>query len=220
MAERIKPRVVEGKGTATEILYEFHDRFARQTEGEVYYHLVDKTQISTVRRLNDGVMLTLPYKILFSEKIKVTGNDLANLKANSAYAKNIAFTRSPEQEEEGTSTYKYFAVANMMSKTGKNSGRRKIDGNGYALYEKQSLSRLGLNTYTLLTSYAGDPIGNPIKDKYGNIIGYDTPQLSYSSAQGIIDIEVTKRSTEEKAYAISPNSRGDNFYINIIQPYL
>jgi hypothetical protein len=220
MAERIKPRVVEGKGTATEILYEFHGRFARQTEGEVYYHLVDKTQISTVRRLNDGVILTLPYKILFSEKIKVIGNDLANLKVNSAYAKNIAFTRSPEEEEEGTSTYKYFAVANRMSRTGQDSGRRKIDGNGYELYEKQSLSRLGLNTYTLLTSYAGDPVGNPIKDKYGNITGYDKPQLSYNAGLGIIDIEVTIRNTGEKAYAISPNSRGDNFYINIIQPYL
>jgi hypothetical protein len=103
MSERIKPRLIEGKGTASEILYEFHGRFAKATEGVVYYHLVDNTQTSTVRRLSNGEILTLPYKIVFSEKIKVTGNDLATLKANSAYAKNVAFARSAV-EEASTST--------------------------------------------------------------------------------------------------------------------
>ena len=52
MSERIKPRVIEGKGTATEILYEFHGRFAKATEGVVYYHLKDKTKTTQISRIN------------------------------------------------------------------------------------------------------------------------------------------------------------------------
>ena len=221
MADRIKSRVTQ-LGTATEILYEFHNRSARETEGEVYYHLVDKTQTSTVRRLSNGEIVTLPYKIVFSEKIKVRGNDLATLKTNSAHAKNIAFVKSgvEEQVDTVTYTYKYFAVRNRMFKSGRRSGRRNIDTGAYRLYEKQSAAKLGLNAYTLLSEYAGDLQRLPIYAGKGEIIGYKDRPLSNNYGAGIVDVEVAIPSSGQPIYTVASNSRGDSFYINLVQPYL
>jgi hypothetical protein len=223
MSERIKPRVIEGKGIASEILYEFHGRFAKATEGVVYYHLKDKTQTTQIRRINGNEVLTLPYRIVFSEKIKVTGNDLATLKQNSAYAKNVAFARSGVEEDivdTVTYTYKYFAVRNRMSQRGRNGGRQTIDRGAYRLYEKPSAAKTGLNSYTFLSEYVGEPERFPVKDKKGNIIGYEDRPFSNNYGAGIIDIQVTTSNTGQRTYTVASNSRGDEFYTNLIQPYL
>ena len=222
MKEKIQPYEIAGKGIAREALIEIQSRFTTQDKAVIYYDLRDTTQTSTARRLSDGAILTLPYKILSYQKITVTGNDRASIGADSTFASNIVFRDRTDiiKDVADTNTYKYFAVRNMMSKRGGNTGRTLIDGAGYELYEKQSASREGLNNYTLLTSYAGDPVGNPIKDKYGNIIGYDGRQLSYSYGAGIIDVKVTISNTGEKSYIVDANTRGDEFYTNLIQPYL
>ena len=219
MKEKIQPYEIAGKGIAREALVEIQSRYTTQDKAVIYYDLRDTTQTSTARRLSTGEILTLPYKILSYQKITVTGNDRASIGADATFASNIVFRERGDVVKD-TNTYKYFAIVNKMSKTGKNSGRRKIDGNGYELYEKQSASRLGINNYTLLTSYAGDAIGFPIKDKGGSIIGYDRPQLSYSYGAGIVDVDVTTGNTGDRSYTISNNSRGEEFYINLIQPYL
>ena len=162
-------------------------------------------------------ILNLSYK-----KIIVTGADRNNAVSDTNLASNIVFRERTDivKDSADTNTYKYFAVVNKVSKTGRNSGRRKIDGNGYDLYQKQSATRSGIGGYTLLDYYAGDPIGNVIKDKSGNVIGYDIPQLAYSYGAGIVDIEVATSSTGQRSYTVSGNSRGNEFYINIVQPYL
>ena len=222
MKEKIQPYEIEGKGIATEALVEIQSRYTTQDKAVIYYDLRDKTQTSTVRVYTTGEILTLPYKILSYQKITVTGNDRASIGADATFASNIVFRERGDivKDTADTNTYKYYAIVNKMSMRGNDAGRTLIDGNGYELYEKQSASRQGLNTYTFITSYAGDPVGNPITDKKGNIIGYDRPQLSYSYGAGIIDVNVTIGNTGQKSYAVDPNSRGEEFYINLIQPYL
>ena len=219
MKEKIQPYEIVGKGVATEALVEIQSRYTTQDKAVIYYDLRDKTQTSTVRRLSDGTILTLPYRVISYQKITVTGNDRTSIGADATFASNIVFRERGDIVKD-TNTYKYYAIVNKMSMRGNDAGRTLIDGNGYELYEKQSASRQGLNTYTLITSYAGDPVGNPITDKRGNIIGYDRPQLSYSYGAGIIDVNVTIGNTGQKSYAVDPNSRGEEFYINLIQPYL
>jgi hypothetical protein len=219
MKEKIQPYEIAGKGIATEALVEIQSRFTTQDKAVIYYDLRDTTQTSNVRVYTTGEILTLPYKILSYQKITVTGNDRTSIGADATFASNIVFRERGDIVKD-TNTYKYFAVRNRMSKSGRRSGRRKTDGDGYELYEKQSASRLGLPNYTLLTSYAGRPIGNPIYDKRGNIIGYDSPQLAYNAGLGIVDVDVTISNTSEKSYTVSGNSRGDEFYTNLIQPYL
>ena len=219
MIQKIQAFQIPGKGTATEAKVEVQSRFTTQDKAVIYYDLRDKSQTSSARVLATGAMFTLPYKILSYQKITVTGNDRASIGADATFASNIVFRERGDMVKD-TNTYKYFAVRNRMSMRGNDAGRTLIDGNGYELYEKQSASRQGLNTYTLITSYAGDPVGNPITDKRGNIIGYDRPQLSYSYGAGIIDVNVTIGNTGQKSYAVDTNSRGDNFYTNLIQPYL
>ena len=219
MKERIQPYTVPGKGIATEALVEIQSRYTTQDKAVIYYDLRDETQTSNARVLTTGEILTLPYKIISYQKIIVTGNDRASAISDANLASNIVFRERGDIVKD-TNTYKYFAVRNRMSKSGRRSGRRKTDGGGYELYEKQSASRLGLPNYTLLTSYAGRPIGNPIYDKRGNIIGYDSPQLAYNAGLGIVDVDVITSNTGDRSYTVSNNSRGEEFYINLIQPYL
>jgi len=222
MKEKIQPYTIAGKGIATEAKVEVQSRFTTQDKAVLYYDLRDTNQTSQVTNIVSRTVQTLPYKILSYQKIILTGNDRAAAISDINLASNIVFRDRTDivKDVADTNTYKYFAVVNKMSKTGRRSGRRKLDGRGYDLYEKQSASRLGINNYILLDYYAGDPIGNPIKDKGGNIIGYDSPQLSYSYGAGIIDVDVTISNTGQKSYVVSGNSRGDEFYINLIQPYL
>ena len=219
MKEKIQPYEIVGKGIATEALVEIQSRYTTQDKAVIYYDLRDKTQTSTVRVYTTGEILTLPYKILSYQKITVTGNDRTSIGADATFASNIVFRERGDIVKD-TNTYRYFAVRNMMSMRGNDAGRTLIDGNGYELYEKQSASRQGLNTYTLITSYAGDPVGNPITDKRGNIIGYDRPQLSYSYGAGIIDVNVTISNVGQATYTVDTNSRGNEFYINLIHLYL
>jgi len=222
MKEKIQPYTIEGKGIATEAKVEVQSRFTTQNRAILYYDLRDPNGTTPAYDSRISQYVTLPYAILFRSKIILTGDDRASILADSTLASNIVFRDRTDiiKDVADTNTYKYFAVRNRMSKSGRRSGRRKTDGDGYELYEKQSASREGLSNYTLLNSYAGKPIGNPIYDKGGNIIGYDSQQLAYNAGLGIIDIVVTISNTGEKSYIVDANTRGDEFYINLIQSYL
>jgi hypothetical protein len=219
MIQKIQAFEVPGRGTAREAKVEVQSRFTTGDKAVIYYDLRDPNGTTSAFDLRVQSYVTLPYTILSRSKIVVTGDDRAAAVSDLNLASNIVFRERTDVVKD-TNTYKYFVVVNKMSKTGRRSGRRKLDGRGYDLYEKQSASRLGINNYTLLDYYAGDPVGNPIKDKGGNIIGYDGQQLAYSYGAGIIDVQVTTSNTGEKSYTVSNNSRGDEFYINLIQPYL
>jgi len=222
MKEKIQPYEIAGKGIATEALVEIQSRFTTQDKAVIYYDLRDETQTSTVRRLSDGAILTLPYKILSYQKIIVTGNDRTSIGADSTFASNIVFRDRTDiiKDVADTNTYKYFAVRNRMSQRGRNGGRQTIDRGAYRLYEKPSAAKTGLNSYTFLSEYVGEPERFPVKDKKGNIIGYEDRPFSNNYGAGIIDIQVTTSNTGQRTYTVASNSRGDEFYTNLIQPYL
>ena len=105
MKEKIQPILIEGKGTASEALFEIQSRFTTQDKAVIYYDLRDTTQTSTMRRLSDGVILTRPYKILSYQKIIVTGDDRAAILADSTFASNIVFRdRTDIIKDTGTNT--------------------------------------------------------------------------------------------------------------------
>lgn len=105
MKEKIQPILIEGKGTASEALFEIQSRFTTQDKAVIYYDLRDTTQTSTMRRLSDGVILTRPYKILSYQKIIVTGDDRAAILADATFASNIVFRdRTDIIKDTGTNT--------------------------------------------------------------------------------------------------------------------
>ena len=105
MKEKIQPILIEGKGTASEALFEIQSRFTTQDKAVIYYDLRDTTQTSTMRRLSDGVILTRPYKILSYQKIIVRGDDRASILADSTFASNIVFRdRTDIIKDTGTNT--------------------------------------------------------------------------------------------------------------------
>lgn len=222
MKEKIQPYEIAGKGIAREALIEIQSRFTTQDKAVIYYDLRDTTQTSTARRLSDGAILTLPYKILSYQKITVTGNDRASIGADATFASNIVFRDRTDiiKDVADTNTYKYFVVRNKMTQRGRNGGRQTVDKGAYRLYEKPSAAKTGLNNYTLLSESQGESIRTPVYDVKGNLIGYEDKYLSSNYGAGIIDIQVTTSNTGQRTYTVASNSRGDEFYTNLIQPYL
>ena len=222
MIQKIQAFQIPGKGTATEAKVEVQNRFTTQDKAVIYYDLRDKSQTSSARVLATGEIVTLPYKILSYQKIRVTGNDRAAAISDISLATNIVFRERTDivKDSTDTNTYRYFAVRNKMTQRGRNGGRQTVDRGAYRLYEKPSASQTGLNNYTLLSESPGEPVRTFIYDKKGNIIGYEDKYLSSNYGAGIIDIQVTIPTSGQPTYTVASNSRGDNFYINLIQPYL
>lgn len=223
MIQKIQAFQIPGKGTATEAKVEVQNRFTTQDKAVIYYDLRDKSQTSSARVLATGAMFTLPYKILSYQKIIVTGNDRAAAISDVSLATNIVFRERTDivKDSVDTNTYKYFAVRNRMSQRGRNGGRQTIDTGAYRLYEKPSASQTGLNNYTLLSESLGEAVDRiPIYDTKGRVIGYEDKYLTSNYGAGIIDIQVTIPTSGQPTYIVASNSRGDNFYINLIQPYL
>lgn len=223
MKEKIQPYTIAGKGTATEAKIEVQTRFTTQDKAVLYYDLRDTTQTSQVTNIVDRSVQTLPYKIISYTKVRLTGNDRAAVLADSTFASNIVFRDRTDiiKDSADTNTYKYFAVRNRMSQRGRNGGRQTIDRGAYRLYEKPSASQTGLNTYTLLSESLGDPVDKiPVYGPKGQLIGYEDKYLTSNYGAGIIDIQVTIPTSGQPTYTVASNSRGDSFYINLVQPYL
>ena len=104
MKEKIQPYEIQGVGIATEALIEIQSRYTTQDKAVIYYDLRDKTQTSTVRRLSDGAILTLPYRIISYQKITVTGDDRASIGADATFASNIVFRERTDVIKGSTST--------------------------------------------------------------------------------------------------------------------
>jgi hypothetical protein len=223
MKEKIQPYTIPGKGTASEAKVEVQSRFTTQDKAVIYYDLRDKSQTSQVTNIVDRSVQTLPYKILSYQKIVVTGNDRAAAVSDVSLAVNIVFRERTDivKDSVDTNTYRYFAVRNKMTQRGRNGGRQTVDRGAYRLYEKPSASQTGLNNYTLLSESLGDPVDKiAIYGPKGQFIGYEDKYLTSNYGAGIIDIQVTIPTSGQPTYTVASNSRGDNFYINLIQPYL
>ena len=104
MKEKIQPYEILGVGIATEALVEIQSRYTTQDKAVIYYDLRDKTQTSTVRRLSDGTILTLPYRVISYQKITVTGDDRAAIGADATFASNIVFRERTDVIKGSTST--------------------------------------------------------------------------------------------------------------------
>lgn len=101
----------------------------------------------------------------------------------------------------------YFVVANRVSRGGSGT-RNRIDVNSYDLYQKPDDTYSGVGNYTLLAVYNGDPYITP----YGS-------QLTSQSRLYLTNITATGLSGAY-TYEVSTNTKGDAYYINLIQPYL
>ena len=125
---------------------------------------------------------------------------------------------------------KHFAIVNKVSRLGKWYGeypRQDIDGGGYELYLKPSEANIGLNNYTLLDSFQGEGFSIytetvPVYDKEGNIIDFKLVKipLTFSHGKCITNLKVSYDSLGNPSYSVTQNSRGDEFYINLVQPYI
>lgn len=102
----------------------------------------------------------------------------------------------------------HFAVVNKVARAGVWT-REIIDGLGYELYQKPSAANNGLSEYTLLASYAG----NAYLTQFGEL-------MTYSNGRCITNVSVTADASGNNVYTIASNSRGNQFYITLVQPYL
>jgi hypothetical protein len=220
MIQKIQAFAVVNRGTATEVKVEVQSRFTTRDRAVIYYDLRDPNGTTPAFDSRTNQFVTLPYAILSRNKIVVTGEDRASAISDANLASNIIFRERTDVVKD-TNTYKYFAVRNKMSQRGRNGGRQTIDKGAYRLYEKPSAAKTGLNNYTLLSESQGEAADRiPIYDFKGRLIGYEDKYLSSNYGAGIIDIQVTISNTGEKTYTVASNSRGDEFYTNLIQPYL
>jgi hypothetical protein len=207
MKEKIQPYEIVGKGIATEALIEIQSRYTTQDKAVIYYDLRDTTQTSNVRVYTTGEILTLPYKVISYQKITVTGDDRAAIGADAKFASNIVFRERTDVIKGSTS--KYFVIVNKVSRIGGWFGsnpRISIDGNAYELYEKPSSLNTGLNNYRLLDSYIGDPQGKN--------------QLTYSNGMYLTNVEVSFEKEGIPNYIVDKNSKGNEYYIKKVQPYI
>lgn len=101
----------------------------------------------------------------------------------------------------------YFVVSNRVSRAGRWT-RERIDVNSYELYQKPDATNSNLSNYTRLTAYNGDQYTT----REGN-------QLTSQSRLYLTSITATGL-PGAYTYEVSTNTKGDAYYINLIQPYL
>lgn len=202
MVQKIQPFEIQGRGTATESKVEIQSRFTTKDKVIIYYDLRDPNGTTQARLLSDNTYVTLPYAILSRSKLVLTGTDRAAVIADEKQAVEIFKRERSDVSVVVDGPVKYFAIVNKMSRLGRNQSRRRIDGGAYELYEKPSSDRQGINNYTLLDSSQGD-------GKY-----------TYSYGAGIVNVEVSLENPKNPVYTVSGNTRGDKFYITLVQPYL
>ena len=101
----------------------------------------------------------------------------------------------------------YFVVVNRESRAGRWT-RQIIDVNSYELYQKPDANYSGLSSYTFLTSYNGDQYTT----REGNqLLSNHDRYLTNITATGV---------PGAYTYVVSANTKGNAYYINLIQPYL
>lgn len=121
---------------------------------------------------------------------------------------------------------KYFAITNNVSRLGRRRGnpRVNIDVGAYELYQKPSQEKTTLSNYTLKSAGSGDQVTRqvPVYDQKGNFIGYELQYITLSSSNRkcITDVIVSYDGAGNPSYTVSNNSRGDQFYIDLVQPYI
>lgn len=75
MIQKIQPLEIPERGIATESKVEVQSRFTNQNRAIIYYDLRDPNGTTPVLDLSTNQYVTLPYRILFYNKIIVTGED-------------------------------------------------------------------------------------------------------------------------------------------------
>lgn len=202
MIKRIQAFEVPGKGTATESKIFVQTRFTTPERAIIYYDLRDPNGTTPAFDLRIGDWVNLPYAILSRYKIIATDKDRTAVVADEKQAVELFKKKRTDVSVIQDGPAKYFAIVNKMSRRGRRQGRGRIDGGAYELYEKSSSDRQGINSYTLLESSPGDG------------------KHTYTYGAGIIDVEVSLENPKNPTYTVSSNTRGDEFYVNLVQRYL
>jgi hypothetical protein len=89
MIQKIQTFEVQGRGTATESKIEVQSRFTTQNKAIIYYDLRDPNGTTPAFDSRNNTWVTLPYAILYRNKIIVTGADREAVVQDSKLALNI-----------------------------------------------------------------------------------------------------------------------------------
>jgi hypothetical protein len=89
MIQKIQTFEVQGRGTATESKIEVQSRFTTQNRAIIYYDLRDPNGTTPAFDSRNNTWVTLPYAILYRNKIIVTGADRESVVQDSKLALDI-----------------------------------------------------------------------------------------------------------------------------------
>jgi hypothetical protein len=81
---------------ATELLVEFQENFTTGDRAMVYYHLRNFNSVTGAYFMSQGYSVELPYKILFQEKMIVTGTDFQELTSGATTALDLVLKKRPD----------------------------------------------------------------------------------------------------------------------------
>jgi hypothetical protein len=81
---------------ATELLVEFQENFTTGDRAMVYYHLRNLNSVTGAYFMSQGYSVELPYKILFQEKMIVTGTDFQELTSGATTALDLVLKKRPD----------------------------------------------------------------------------------------------------------------------------
>jgi hypothetical protein len=89
MIQKIQTFEIQGRGTATESKIEVQSRFTTQNRAIIYYDLRDPNGTTPAFDSRNNTWVTLPYAILYRNKIIVTGADRESVVQDSKLALDI-----------------------------------------------------------------------------------------------------------------------------------
>jgi len=101
MIQKIQTFEVQGRGTATESKIEVQSRFTTQDKAVIYYDLRDPNGTTPAFDSRNNTWVTLPYAILYRNKIIVTGADREAVVQDSKLATDIIFRERPDIVRKG-----------------------------------------------------------------------------------------------------------------------
>lgn len=81
---------------ATQLLVEFQENLTTGDRAMVYYHLRNLDSITGAFFMPESYSVELPYKILFQQKMIITGSNFQNLMSGATSALDIVLSERPD----------------------------------------------------------------------------------------------------------------------------
>lgn len=81
---------------ATELLVEFQENLTTGDRAMIYYHLRNLNSVTGAYFMSQDYYVELPYKILFEDKMIITGNKFQDLMSGAVSALDIVLAERPD----------------------------------------------------------------------------------------------------------------------------